>query len=199
MPSITATGIAYPTAVYSQDEVYHGLKTRRIYLDLFTSSGITGRHLCVSPFDLPKTTAQDMHDSYRQWALELAKRSVIACLAKKGVSPRDVDMLVYVSCTGSFESPAMSFEIAHDLGMREDIIHRNLAGHGCEGAIPGLRDAWEHSRLYPLSKIICCTTEISHAAYHPDVDVSTGIGNAIFCDGAASYLIEDKGQTGLRM
>jgi len=183
-------GLGIPPKSYTQEQIFEAMGHRRLYWDIFRSAGIEQRHLCLEPTAVVQTSPQDQHDNYGRFALELSKQSVADCLQKAGMAPEQVDMVVYVSCTGAFTSPPMSSEIAFEMGMRDDVIHVPIAGAGCAGAGPGLRRAWEHSRLYPQHKILCVCTEISNSAWHPDVDLGLVVGNSIFADGSSCYLVE---------
>lgn len=190
MPSIITLGTAVPEKSYSQDYIFKALGHRRIFADLFESAGIDKRHLSVDPAEMVNSTPQQQHESAHRFALELSVKSIQDCLGRAGAKPTDIDELVLVSCTVAFQSPALNWEIAHALGMREDVIHVPLSGAGCAGAGPGLRRAWEHLRLYPQDRVLVCTTEVSHAAYHPSTDLGVVLGNSLFADGSSCYMVE---------
>lgn len=193
MPKISAIGVGIPENSYSQEHIFRAMGHRRIYNDLFLSAGIEKRHLCLDPAEIVKTSPQEQHEHARRFALELSLRSVQDCLARRGVKPTDIDALVFVSCTVAFQSPALNWEIAHALGMRDDVIHVPISGAGCAGAGPGLRRAWEFVRLYPLGRVLVVTTEVSAAAYHPSTDLGVVLGNSLFADGSSCYLVEGGG------
>lgn len=191
MPAITAVGLGIPDRSYTQEEIFRGLGHRRIYWDLFASAGIEKRHLCLAPAEMVKTGPQDKHEHGQRFALDLSLKALRDCLGQDGVEPQRVDCLVFVCCTIGFQSPAMGWEIAYEMGMREDVVHIPIAGAGCAGAGPGLRRAWEFLRLNPLATAAVVTAEISNAAYHPSSDTGVILGNALFADGASCYLVRN--------
>lgn len=190
MSKITSIGLGIPEKSYTQSYMFESLGHRKIYKRIFDAAGIKKRHLCLDPREMVKTSAQDLNNNYKRFALDLSVKALLNCLNKASLEPKDIDALVYVSCTGPFESPAMGWEIAYHLNMAEDVYHIPISGAGCAGAGFGLQVAWEHSRLFPEDKIAVITTEISNAAYHPDSDLGVITGNGIFADGSSCYLVE---------
>jgi predicted naringenin-chalcone synthase len=189
MAKITAAGLGVPSGYYTQREIFDVLGRRELHWGIFEGGGIRGRHLCLSPQEMLKTSAQDTHRNYQKFALELSVASVNDCLAKAELEPGDIDLLVYVSCTG-LTCPAMTHYIAKELGMREEMTHTAIVGMGCGGSALGLRRAYDYLQLNPEHRALVVCTDITNAGYHPKVDnIGVITGNAIFADGSATVLI----------
>jgi predicted naringenin-chalcone synthase len=189
MSKITAIGLGKPSGYYTQREIFDALGRREIHRGIFEGGGMKGRHLCLSPEKMLETSSQDVHRNYQKFALELSVASINDCLAKTGLIPSDIDLLVYVSSTG-LTCPAMTHYIAKELGMREEMTHTAILGMGCGASVPGLRRADDYLQLNPEHRALVVATEVSNAGYHPKVDnLGVVTGNAIFADGSAALLV----------
>lgn len=186
--------MANPAGRYTQREVFDALGYRPLYWGIFEAAGIDSRPLCLPPEDTVKLTPQGQHEHYHRSALLLGEKAISDCLKKANLEPRDIDHLVWVSCTG-LSVPAPSYYLAGIMGFKRATAQTPVVGTGCQGALPGLRVASDSVRANPGTRalVICC--EITNAAYFPGnkPDLGQAIASGIFGDGAACALISDSG------
>ncbi len=198
MPRIAAVGVAIPEK-WPQERVFKAMGYRELFRPVFEGAGIAERPFCIAPEQVVATDSQDVHINYRASALELTRLSTARCLTKAKVAPQEVDVWYYVSCTG-FEVPAINCWLLGDMGFRKETEWVPVAGMGCQGALPGLREAANHIAANPGHKACVSACEISNAAYFPDdrKDPNMARANAIFGDGSATALVTGEGP-GLEM
>lgn len=199
MPRIVTVGLGIPEHFYTQEEVFAVLEHRRLYWNYFAGAGIKKRHLCYPPAVFVKTSPQEAHQNYEKSAIRLSLQAIRGCLAQADLLGRDIDLVVFGSCTG-FTVPGLEHLIGEEMEFKEEMIAHPMTGIGCGASGPILERAWEHLRLYPTHRALVVLCEVSHAAYHPDKNNNGVIlGNAIFGDGAACILMEGSWAPGLHI
>lgn len=194
-PRILGIGTANPPQRYSQREIYefaarHVESYRHPRIEhIFMTSDIEYRHLA---FDLnsldPNESADDMHARFAEHSVSIGKEAIERCLRDSAITPREVDYLVAVTCTG-YLCPGLSAILVKELAMRDDVQRSDLVGMGCAGAMPGLQRAYDFVNAYPDRRALLVTTEICSACYYVDDSLETVVGNAICADGAAAALV----------
>jgi len=190
---ISAIGTVAPDIMLTQEEVFSLLGLNPHYSLLFRRTGVAKRHFAIEPRIALHAPAQKLHEEYYRAALDLSQKAVIVCLEGASLHPRDIDALVYVSCTG-FSCPPIGSHLAAHIPFRSDIWHYPLIGIGCGAAGTGLRVAYNHVVSRPGSRVLVCCTEICSAtAFHPPVEKGDILGEAIFADGAACALVQEGG------
>jgi 3-ketoacyl-CoA synthase len=104
--------------------------------------------------------------------------AVRVVLAKAGVSPRDVNLLVLN--VGSFSpAPSLAARVVR-FGMREDVMAYKLSGTGCSAGLVSVDLARRVMLTRPRTMALVATSE------------SIMLGNCLFrCGGAAALLTND--------
>jgi len=195
VPAVLSVATATPPQRYSQEEIYalacrysEFYRSPRIR-QIFMNSDIDFRHLY---FDLQAfagiESTDELHARYRKGAVEIGIEAIDRCLENARLSPRDVDFVVGVSCTG-YLCPGLSSLYIKELGFRNNVQRADLLGMGCAGAMPGLQRAYDFVRAYPEKKALVVAVEICSACYYVDDSLETVVGNAICGDGAAAVVV----------
>ncbi|WP_247197570.1 type III polyketide synthase [Streptomyces sp. GESEQ-35] len=142
-PVITGFGVALPAITCRQEDVVDHLRgsssNKRVAERIAENSGITRRHLAVSPLleDLSGWSTAARMRRYLQEALPLGKDAVASALDATGVDPADVGLLCVASSTG-YAAPGLDTRVSRDVGMSPQ-VERLLVGHmGCFAALPAL-------------------------------------------------------------
>ena len=195
---VRSVGTAVPPHAWSQDEVlallgehFPGYR-RPIARQLFDSTGIERRHFALAREDFdPNPSVGELHGLYRAAAPQLASAAAREALARAGVSPREIGLVVVATCTG-YLCPGLTALLARDLDFGDDVQRADLVGMGCAGAMPALQRAWDYARAVPGRQALVVTVEICSACWFTDEDdgqLETVVGNAICADGAAALVV----------
>ena len=189
LPRIISLGHALPDTYvvpmrqWAQDMGYKTDAAKR----LADTTQIREKRLCMNPVGL---SVQQLSEGYIKGALELSCRSLQECLPP-GYLQR-LGSLIYVTTTQQLQvCPSMSFRIARELGLPDDVRLVDLVGDGCEGALPGLETAYAHLKTFgqPVAIVAC---EVCSATFFPapETDLANTISNFLFNDGAAAALVD---------
>lgn len=194
-----ASATANPPREFTQEECfamagYDDLapKRRRALKAIFRAAGVERRALWLGDRDfVPTEDPNDFHRRYVTGIREIAPRAAREALARAGLEAGQIDFLVFVSCTG-YVCPPMSIELATELGLREDCPTANLLGMGCSALVPGLERAHDRLRSIGRGRALVVAAEICSATYWLDGELETGVGNALFADGATAVVLTSR-------
>ncbi len=129
------------------------------------------------------------NDRYRQIACragaELARRALEAA----GLSPREVGLIVSVSCTG-FMIPAVDAYVADALGLGPNLVRLPITESGCAGGVVGLARAADHLAASPAKAALVLALEFSSLTFQRwDTSATNVVSTAIFGDGGAAVVL----------
>jgi predicted naringenin-chalcone synthase len=209
---IAGLGTAVPAGRVSQADMlsrstrYAGddrRRARRLRV-LFDRSEIDTRHSVVSLDDLDEwsrptsgdkssagaTTATRMQ-CYARCAPPLAAQAARNALDDAGLATDCVTHLVTVSCTG-FDAPGIDLKLITSLGLKPGVQRVHVGYMGCHGAINGLRVARGLLAAEPGSRVLLVAVELCSLHFRFDWDEEGVIGNALFADGAAALVLDDR-------
>jgi len=207
MPNITiaSTSTAVPPHVLSRDLVkqYVGrvfqLSGRRLdaILEVVENSQIDRRY-AIFPADYliePRPLAQTSRE-YRENAISLSRTVAQQALERAGLAPRDVDMIVTVSCTGVM-IPSVDAYLVHEMGFRPDVRRLPITELGCAAGAAGLTRAWEYVRAYPDATVLLIAVELPSLTFQrKDFSQANLISALLFGDGAAAAVISGRAAKG---
>jgi predicted naringenin-chalcone synthase len=128
---------------------------------------------------------------YEESIAPLSIRACRGALESAGVAPETITHLITISCTG-FTAPGFDVRIIKSLGLDYSVQRTHIGFMGCHGALNGLRVARGLAMTAPGCRILLCAAELCslHFTFGPDADRS--IANAIFADGAAALVAENR-------
>jgi len=125
---------------------------------------------------------------------KLFEQAATKALANAGVSPGDIDGIVFVSTTG-ISTPSIEARVAPRMGFRDDIARVPLFGLGCAGGVTGLATAARLASATPGSKWLFVTVETCSISIRLDSDDPAAIvATALFADGAAAAVVSTEGE-----
>ena len=119
----------------------------------------------------------------------LARQAAEACLARAGVDPGEVDVLVAITCTG-YMTPGVDIQLARDLGMRPDLRRFALGGMGCYAAFPGLACARQALLAGEARRALVVAVELCTLHFQTEPETDNVVSTSLFADGAAAVLLE---------
>ena len=197
-PKILSIQTGVPTRSYSQEEItdfFIGLQNTRgrhrarAIRSVMNQSGVSSRHAAVDLpfFHAPKTT-QQRNDRYMAEALPLGKQVIQSGLKRAGVTARDIDSLIVVSCTG-FNVPGLDLLLAGQMGMSSHLTRTCIFGMGCYGAFPGIKRALESVAVNANRLALVLSLELCSAHLQFDDATETVVSTSLFGDGAGMALI----------
>jgi alkylresorcinol/alkylpyrone synthase len=162
---------------------------RRLF-DVFENADIEKRHVCV-PLDWFATDHNfaEKNDLYVEHATRLGAEVARRTLSQAGLSPADVDHLVFVSSTG-VATPSIDARLVNDLGMRADVRRTPIWGLGCAGGAVGLSRARDFALADPRARVLLVTVELCALTFQRnDLSKRNLVAASLFGEGAAAALV----------
>ncbi len=206
-PRLAAVATAVPPHVLPQPEAR--AQAARIFgrtgrleerlLSVFDHTGIETRH-GVMPLDwfLEPRDFAERNRLYQEHANRLAIEATEKALAHAGVTPEEIDHVVFVSTTG-LATPSLDAHLSNALGFRPDVARSPLWGLGCSGAVAGLARAAAFACAQTTARVLLVAVEICTLNFQPeDPSPRNVVGSALFGDGAAAVVIEGADATRAR-
>ncbi|GIV83586.1 MAG: putative chalcone synthase [Candidatus Roseilinea sp.] len=199
MAYLLSVGTALPPYTVTQEEAaafslrhFEGKLARHSQLmSIFSNARITKRHF-VAPlewFSTPNHSLKERNDLYIRSAEALGMAAAQRALDRAGVSPREVDFIVFVSTTG-LATPSIDARLIAKLAMRSTTKRLPVWGLGCAGGVAGLARAAEFARAFPDALALLVSVETCSITFQfHDFSKKNFVATAIFADGAAAAVI----------
>lgn len=169
-------------------------------LRLIANTGVEKRH-CVRPIDeiLDHPGFERRNQIYEQESKERAPAVIEQALRNAGVERGDIDLIIYVSCTG-FMMPSMTAWLINEMGFRLDTRQLPIAQLGCAAGGAAVNRAHDFCMAHPDANVLIVACELSSLCYQPtDVGVGNLLSNGLFGDAVAAVVMRGKGGSGLRV
>ncbi|WP_331766674.1 type III polyketide synthase [Embleya sp. NBC_00896] len=169
-------------------------------LRLIENTGVRKRHL-VQPIEQtlrhPGFEARNL--LYQQQAKKRVPPVVYQALANADLGVRDIDLIVYVSCTG-FTMPSLTAWLVNALGMRSDTRQLPIAQLGCAAGGAAINRAHDFCAAYPDANVLIVSCEFCSLCYQPgDDDIGSLLSDGLFGDAVAAAVVRGSGGTGMRL
>jgi alkylresorcinol/alkylpyrone synthase len=159
-------------------------------LPVFDHGGIETRRLCM-PLDwyAADHSFGERNDRYLEHAVALSAEAASRALDRAGLSPRDVDHIVFVSSTG-IATPSLDVSIANRLGFRSEVRRTPVWGLGCAGGAAGLARARDFAVASPGSRVLLVAVELCSLAFQRrERSKRNLVAASLFADGAAAAVL----------
>ncbi|MFG2719618.1 type III polyketide synthase [Streptomyces sp. NPDC048416] len=207
MATLCRPAIAVPDHVITQEqtldlarEMHAGHPQRDLVLRLIENTGVVTRHL-VQP--LEETLAHPGFEHRNQVYEAEAKRRVPdvvrRALAHAETEAADIDLIVYVSCTG-FMMPSLTAWLINTMGFRSDTRQLPIAQLGCAAGGAAINRAHDFITAYPGSNVLIVSCEFCSLLYQPtDIGVGSLLSNGLFGDALSAAVVRGEGGTGMRI
>lgn len=157
----------------------------------FSHPSIRKRHFA---FDDPACLVDEDPDlrikRFTERSIDLTSTAITRALDQAGITARDVTGIVVNTCTG-YICPGISTYLIERLGLSRGVRAFDLVGSGCGGAIPNLQAADALQRTVG-GAVLSVSVEICSATFEMDNDLSLILSNALFGDGAAAAVVQDR-------
>ncbi|MGF1426778.1 type III polyketide synthase [Kitasatospora sp. LaBMicrA B282] len=169
-------------------------------LRLIERTGVRKRHL-VQPLEAV-LAHPGLAERTRRYEAESKARVpavVERALANAGLGVRQIDLIVYVSCTG-FLMPSLTAWLINTLGFRPETRQLPIAQLGCAAGGAAVNRAHDFCTAYPGANVLIVACEFCSLCYQPtDLDIGSLLSNGLFGDGLAAAVVRGSGGTGIRL
>lgn len=207
---IAAVGKALPPHFYDQGTLLEALQRRwsgrffnpdrleRLHRNVL----VGGRHLAlpISEYD-QLTTWGKANDAWIRVAQEVGGAAVLDALGRAGLTPADVDSLIFVTVTG-VATPSIDARLINRLGLSPQVKRVPIFGLGCVAGAAGISRAADYVRAYPDQVAVLLSVELcSLTLQEGDLSIPNLIASGLFGDGAAAAVVvgEDRAAAGPRI
>lgn len=207
MATLCRPAIAVPEHVITLDQTLDLARTLHaghpqlpLALRLIENTGVRTRHL-VQPIERtlthPGFTARN--EVYEREAKLRVPEVVERALGYAELTARDIDLIVYVSCTG-FMMPSMTAWLINRMGFRSDTRQVPIAQLGCAAGGAAVNRAHDFCRAYPGANVLIVACEFCSLCYQPtDLEVGSLLSNGLFGDAVAAVVMRGHGGHGVHV
>lgn len=132
---------------------------------------------------------EERNDRYVEHAVDLSAEAVLRALERAGLSPSDVDHVVFVSSTG-LATPSVDAMLVNRLGLPSRVRRTPVWGLGCAGGAAGLARAGAFAQADPGSRVLVVALELCSLTFQQgDRTKRNLVAASLFGDGAAAAVL----------
>ncbi|MEV0410645.1 type III polyketide synthase [Streptomyces sp. NPDC050448] len=169
-------------------------------LRLIRNTGVAKRHI-VRPIE--ETLKHPGFES-RNAVYEIEAKGRVPAVVRQALEDaqlraKDIDMIIYVSCTG-FMMPSLTAWMINAMGFRTDTKQLPIAQLGCAAGGAAVNRAHDFCTAYPEANALIVSCEFCSLCYQPsDLEVGNLLSNGLFGDGVGAAVVRGKGGTGMEL
>ncbi|HSD65920.1 MAG TPA: 3-oxoacyl-[acyl-carrier-protein] synthase III C-terminal domain-containing protein [Vicinamibacteria bacterium] len=159
-------------------------------LSVYASAGVRTR-ASVVPIEevFHPGDFETQNGKYREVACRAGADVARRALESSSLAPREIDMVVSVSCTG-FMIPAVDAHVANALGLGPRLARLPITEAGCAGGVVGLARAADFLAAHPERAVLLLALEFSSLTFQRwDLSPTNVVSTAIFGDGGAAAVL----------
>lgn len=205
MPTLCKPSVSVPEYFITMEEtlefagkVHAGKPQLPLALRLIRNTGVRKRHI-VQPIE-QALRHPGFEERNRIYELESKRRCpevIEQALANAGVTRRDIDVIIYVSCTG-FLMPSLTAWLINSMGFRPDTRQIPIAQLGCAAGGAAINRAHDFCTAYPDGNVLIVSCELCSLCYQPGDDgVGSLLSDGLFGDAVAAAVVRGSGGTGI--
>jgi 1,3,6,8-tetrahydroxynaphthalene synthase len=169
-------------------------------LRLIENTGVKTRHL-VQPIEetLKHPGFEDRNALYQAEAKARVPAVVQRALDDAELRPTDIDVIIYVSCTG-FMMPSLTAWLINEMSFSNDTRQIPIAQLGCAAGGAAVNRAHDFCTAYPEANALIVACEFCSLCYQPtDLGVGSLLSNGLFGDGVAAAVVRGTGGHGITL
>ncbi|MCE7080662.1 type III polyketide synthase [Streptomyces sp. ST2-7A] len=208
MPTLCRPAVAVPEHVITREETLDLARVTHadhpqlpLVLRLIENTGVLTRHI-VQPIEetLRHPGLTRRNAVYEAEAKARVPAVVSRALANANLDRREIDLIVYVSCTG-FMMPSLTAWLINTMGFRSDTRQLPIAQLGCAAGGTAVNRAHDFVSAYPESNVLIVSCEFCSLLYQPtDLGVGSLLSNGLFGDAISCAVVRGgEGGTGVRL
>ncbi|MCX4680818.1 type III polyketide synthase [Streptomyces sp. NBC_01433] len=171
---------------------------RGLVLRLIQNTGVQTRHL-VQPIEetLRHPGFEVRNKLYEAEAKTRVPEVVRQALANAELEAAEIDLIVYVSCTG-FMMPSLTAWLINSMGFRSETRQLPIAQLGCAAGGAAINRAHDFCLAYPRANVLIVSCEFCSLCYQPtDIGVGSLLSNGLFGDAVSAAVVRGQGGTGM--
>jgi len=196
--SIVSVAPVVPPHRYAQQEITEAFAamvigdsgSQALLRRVHASAGVAHRNLAM-PLSQYGTLDgfQEANDTFIEVGLDLATEAVTRALADAGLTPHDVDVVLFTSVTG-IAAPSLDARLVGRVGLRPDVKRLPLFGLGCVAGAAGVARLHDVLRGDPGGVAVLVSVELcSLTVQRDDASVANQVASGLFGDGAAAVVL----------
>ncbi|MFJ9041854.1 type III polyketide synthase [Streptomyces sp. NPDC102406] len=207
MPTLCRPCIAVPEHIITAEDtlelartLHAGHPQLELALRLISNTGVRTRHL-VQPVEdtLRHPGFEERNLLYEREAKERLPAVIERALEHAELAAPDIDMIIYVSCTG-FMMPSMTAWLINNLGFRPETRQLPISQLGCAAGGAAVNRAHDFCTAYPDRNVLIVACEFCSLLYQPsDLQVGSLLCNGLFGDAMAAVVVKGRGGHGIAL
>jgi 1,3,6,8-tetrahydroxynaphthalene synthase len=207
MPRLCKPAVSAPEHIITIDETldfaakaHAGKPQLPLALRLIKNTGVQKRHL-VQPIEqtLGHPGLTERNRIYEAESKKLTPPVIEEALRNADVAARDIDAIIYVSCTG-FSMPSLTAWLINKLGFRSDTRQIPIAQLGCAAGGAAVNRAHDFCLAHPGSNVLIVSCELCSLCYQPDADdIGSLLSDGLFGDAVAAAVVRGNGGVGIEL
>lgn len=172
----------------------------RTVLRMIENTGVLNRHIVQPIDDTLRHPGVEARTQIYQREIQRGLPGVVdEALRSADLAVRDIDAIVFVSCTG-FTMPPITTWMINELGFRDDVRQIPIAQLGCAAGGAAVNLAHDFCMAHPEANVLIVTCELCSLCYQPtDSDVGTLLSNGLFGDAIAAAVVRGQGGNGMTL
>ncbi|MGW1892687.1 type III polyketide synthase [Streptomyces sp. NPDC002004] len=207
MAVLCKPAVSVPEHVITMEETLELARSRHaghpqlpLALRLIENTGVETRHI-VQPIEetLKHPGFNERNKLYEAEAKARVPAVVRRALEDAEVRPADIDVIIYVSCTG-FMMPSLTAWLINEMGFENCTRQLPIAQLGCAAGGAAVNRAHDFCTAYPDANALIVACEFCSLCYQPtDLAVGSLLSNGLFGDGIAAAVVRGRGGTGVQL
>lgn len=207
MATLCRPAIAVPEYTISKEEtlllaaeLHAGNPDLPLALRLVDNTGVQKRHL-IQPLDvtLCHPGFEERNKVYLREARARIPEVVHRALEYADVAESEIDLIIYVSCTG-FAMPSMTAWMINELDFKSSTRQLPIAQLGCAAGGAAINRAHDFCTAYPAANVLIVACEFCSLCYQPDdLGVGSLLSNGLFGDAIGAAVVRGEGGRGVRL
>jgi len=207
MATLCRPAVSVPEHVITMEDTLELARSRHadhpqlpLALRLIENTGVRTRHI-VQPIEetLKHPGFEDRNKLYEAEAKARVPAVVQRALDDAELRPSDIDVIIYVSCTG-FMMPSLTAWMINTMGFKSETRQIPIAQLGCAAGGAAINRAHDFCTAYPDANALIVACEFCSLCYQPtDLGVGSLLSNGLFGDGIAAAVVRGKGGTGVKL
>lgn len=169
-------------------------------LRLIENTGVRKRHLVQPVEETLRHPGLDARNLiYEAESKKRCPDVIERALANAELAAKDIDAIIYVSCTG-FLMPSLTAWLINTMGFRSDTRQIPIAQLGCAGGGAAINRAHDFCTAYPGANVLIVACELCSLCYQPDDDgVGSLLSDGLFGDAVAAAVVRGRGGIGVSL
>jgi 1,3,6,8-tetrahydroxynaphthalene synthase len=207
MPTLCKPSVSVPEHVITMEQTlefaemaHAGKRQLPLAVRLIRNTGVQKRHI-VRPIEetLRHPGFEERNRIYECESKKRCPEVIERALANAGIVAHDIDLIIYVSCTG-FMMPSLTAWLINNMGFRSDTRQIPIAQLGCAAGGAAINRAHDFCVAYPQSNVLIVSCELCSLCYQPDDDgVGSLLSDGLFGDAVAAAVVRGSGGTGVAL